>query len=114
MSDLITTTSLLPLPSPKVNLNIRPATMADFPWMDALQNRHRKMVGWQAKGTFEGKIRSGEIIVAEVAGGGAWRVGGGAWPVDCGKTGMAESTRKPQARCDAPHATIHTPHAETA
>ncbi len=66
MNDLITTsTAPLPVPAPKVNINIRLATMDDFTWMDALQKKHNKMLGFQTKGAFEGKIKLEQIIVAE-------------------------------------------------
>lgn len=55
----------LPLPSPRVPVTIRPATPADVPFMDGLQKRHRKQVGWMPTAQLEGKVAAGQVLVAE-------------------------------------------------
>ena len=42
--------------------------MADVPFIDALQKRHAKQVGWMPTKQLEGKIAGGQVIVAEEAG----------------------------------------------
>src|SRR5688500_8065 len=70
MTDLIVHTAKpLPLPEPRERIEIAPATMADVDWIDALQKRHRNQGGWHPRGTREGKIGLGQIIVARDAGG---------------------------------------------
>jgi hypothetical protein len=53
------------LPIPRCPLNVREATIADLPFIDALQKRHNKMVGWMPTKTLEGKIKLKQVIVAE-------------------------------------------------
>jgi hypothetical protein len=65
----------LPVPTPREAIQIRPGTMADLSFVDALQKRHTKMVGWMPTGTLEGKIRAGHVLIAEEAGGGQQAAG---------------------------------------
>ena len=58
-------TNLLPLPEP--NVRVRPATLADVPFMDWLQKLHTKAVGWMPTKQFEGKVEAGHVLVAEEA-----------------------------------------------
>ena len=53
------------IPIPRCPINIRPATMDDLPFMDQLQKIHTKQVGWMPTKQFEGKIKAGQVIVAE-------------------------------------------------
>lgn len=53
------------VPVPRVSLNIRPATIADIPFIDALQNMHHDMVGWMPGKSLEGKLAAGHVIIAE-------------------------------------------------
>lgn len=67
MNEMITT-SALPVPSPRVPVTIRPGTLEDVPFMDALQRRHERQVGWMPTKQFEGKIALGHVLVAEQVG----------------------------------------------
>ena len=44
---------------------IRPATMDDFAFIDSLQGKHTKQVGWMPRAQLEGKIKLGHVLVAE-------------------------------------------------
>ena len=63
MLNTITTTP--PLPLPQIDVTIRPATLADIPFIDGLQKLHTKQVGWMPTKQFEGKINAGHVLVAE-------------------------------------------------
>ncbi|MGN6625774.1 MAG: hypothetical protein ACTHLN_04070, partial [Tepidisphaeraceae bacterium] len=52
-------------PLPQIDIAIRPATLADIPFMDALQKLHSKQVGWMPTKQFEGKIAAGHVLIAE-------------------------------------------------
>ena len=56
------------LPEPRMPIAIRPATMDDFAFIDALQGKHTKQVGWMPRAQLEGKIGAGHVLVAEVPG----------------------------------------------
>lgn len=62
----VATPALLPLP--KCDVTIRDATLADVPFIDVLQKKHGKQVGFLRTAAIEGKIAKAEIIVAEDAG----------------------------------------------
>src|SRR5688500_91815 len=53
------------VPQPRQPISIRIATVADVPFVDALQKKNTKQVGWFATRTIEGKINAGHVIVAE-------------------------------------------------
>src|SRR6476659_7994835 len=53
------------LPPPREPVSIRPATADDLPFIDALQKRHAKQVGWMPRQQLEGKIAAGQVVVAE-------------------------------------------------
>ncbi|MBC7785572.1 MAG: GNAT family N-acetyltransferase, partial [Burkholderiales bacterium] len=53
------------LPAPRVPINIRAATPGDLSFIDQLQKKHTKMVGWMPTKTLQGKIELGHVIVAE-------------------------------------------------
>ena len=59
--------SLLPVPAPRCAISIRLATPADIPFIDELQKKHQKMLGWTPRKTIEGKIAAGHVLVAEEA-----------------------------------------------
>ncbi len=42
--------------------------MADVPFLDSLQKLHTRQVGWMPTAQFEGKIKAGHVIIAEVDG----------------------------------------------
>ena len=58
--------SIIPIPS--VEVSIRPATLADVPFMDALQKANGKALGWFPTKQFEGYVEMGGVLVAEAAG----------------------------------------------
>ena len=53
------------VPTPKIDLAIRPGEPGDVPFMDSLQKRHSKAVGWMPTKQFEGKVALGHVLVAE-------------------------------------------------
>src|SRR5687768_2891308 len=58
--------SLLPVPAPRCGaIGVRLATPADIPFIDELQKKHQKMLGWTPRKTIEGKIAAGHVLVAE-------------------------------------------------
>jgi len=56
--------SLLPV-RPRVEISIRLGTMADVAFMDALQRKTTRQVGWMPTKQFEGKVNAGQVLVAE-------------------------------------------------
>ena len=54
--------SLLPLPA--LPITVRPATTADLPFIDALQKKHSKAVGWMPTQQLEGKIAAQQMLIA--------------------------------------------------
>jgi hypothetical protein len=67
MSDIVTTTTatgMQPLMRARVDLRIRPGTLADVAFMDSLQKQTTKQVGWMPTKALEGKIKLGQVIVA--------------------------------------------------
>jgi hypothetical protein len=54
------------LPEPRVcPITVREATLKDVPFIDALQRKHARMVGWFPKGQIEGCIKAGNVVIAE-------------------------------------------------
>src|SRR5918993_641564 len=53
---------------PRCDVAIRPATIADVPFMDALQKKHSKQLGYFPTKQFEGYVAMGGVLVAECAG----------------------------------------------
>ncbi len=67
MNEIVPTTStLLPVPA-RADLAIRAATMSDLPFIDSLQKKQSKQVGFFPTKAIEGKIALGQIIVAWAA-----------------------------------------------
>jgi hypothetical protein len=64
MNDLATRIAS-PLPSPRCAVTVRPATLDDLPFIDSLQKLHKRQVGFMYTGTLEGKIRAGDVLIAE-------------------------------------------------
>ena len=62
------------LPEPRVAISIRVAELKDVPFIDDLQRKHARMVGWFPTKQIEGNIAKGKILVAE-SGSGGERVG---------------------------------------
>ena len=61
------------IPQPRCPITIRPATMGDLPFIDAMQKMHSKQVGLMPTKQLEGKIKAGHVIVAEESGTGLRR-----------------------------------------
>src|SRR5687768_3825800 len=57
------------VPIPKCEIAIRVATLADLPALDALQKPHVKALGYFPTQQFEGYIKMGGVLVAEVVDG---------------------------------------------
>lgn len=57
--------NLLPVPLPRLAINVRPAVMGDLPFIDGLQKKHTQMVGWMPRAQLEEKIGRGQVIIAE-------------------------------------------------
>lgn len=55
----------VPLPEPRVSIAIRAGTVEDIPFLDALQKKTTKQVGWMPTKQFEGKVNAGHVLVAE-------------------------------------------------
>ena len=56
------------IPIPQRTVAIRVATMADLPFLDALQKKHSKQLGYFPTKQFEGYIEGGHVLVAESVG----------------------------------------------
>jgi len=52
------------LPVPRADVAIRPATLDDLPFIDSLQKKTTKQVGFMPRAQFEGKIKLGHALVA--------------------------------------------------
>src|SRR5690606_3400478 len=55
----------LPVPQPAQPISIRVATLEDYPFIDALQKQHTKMVGWMPRQQLENYITNGDVLIAE-------------------------------------------------
>ena len=53
------------IPVPKCAVSVRVATMDDLPFIDHLQKKHTKQVGFMPTKALEGKVRAGHVLVAE-------------------------------------------------
>src|SRR4051812_38026938 len=69
MNEIITRSSeSLPVPAPRAGpIAVRVATLADVPFMDALQKRHSKALGFFPREQMEGYVANGWVLVAEDA-----------------------------------------------
>jgi hypothetical protein len=65
MSDAIISSSSVPISLPQIDVSIRAGTIDDIPFMDELQKMHSKQVGWMPTKQFEGKIKAGDVLIAE-------------------------------------------------
>jgi hypothetical protein len=79
------------IPVPKCAVSIRPATLSDLPFIDGLQKKQTKQVGWFPRKTIEGKIGKGHVLIAE-------EVASGQLPVasDSGGSGTVLATGNSQ------------------
>lgn len=55
------------IPSPQHPISIRAATMADLPWMDQLQKKFGRALGYFPTKQFEGYIEMGAVLVARAS-----------------------------------------------
>ena len=53
------------VPIPKCEIAIRLATAEDLPFLDSLQKRYNKALGFFPRAQMEGYVRSGWVLVAE-------------------------------------------------
>ena len=63
------------VPVPRTPISIRAATLADLPFIDALQKQHTRQLGYFPTKQFEDYIARGEVLVAEAMGDGRWEMG---------------------------------------
>ncbi len=69
MNEVIGRTSSAPIvPVPRTPIAVRVATMADLPFMDGLQKRFNRALGYFPTKQFEGYIETGGVLVAESVG----------------------------------------------
>ena len=95
MSEIISSASSLPtanrpLPTPRVPMSVRVGTRDDIPFMDTLQKKHSKALGFFPRAQMEGYIDAGNVLVAEESG--QCSVG----------SGQVESASLPTAHCILP------------
>ncbi len=70
MTDIVlehenTESNLIALPQPRHAIDIRQAKLGDLPFVDDLQKKHSKMVGFFPKPWFEKNITDGKVLIAE-------------------------------------------------
>src|SRR4051812_38341323 len=53
------------IPTPRSPISVRVATLVDLSFIDSLQKKHTKMVGWMPTKQIEGKIAAGHVLIAE-------------------------------------------------
>ena len=53
------------VPTPRCPIAVRPAVVADVPFIDRLQKMHSHMVGWMPGKQLEGKVDLGQVLIAE-------------------------------------------------
>jgi N-acetylglutamate synthase-like GNAT family acetyltransferase len=56
------------IPIPRITVSVREATLADLPFIDALQKKHNKQVAFLKEQALIGKINLKQIIIAEESG----------------------------------------------
>ena len=56
------------VPVPRFAVSVRPATAGDLPFIDALQRKQTKHVGFMPRAQLEGKVAAGQVLVAEEVG----------------------------------------------
>ncbi len=59
---------LRPLPGAGIDFDIRPGTVDDIPWIDALQKEHKRGLGFMRFGELEGHLEKGHVYVAVATG----------------------------------------------
>ena len=64
-SEIFSTTTQTPMTLPELPINIRQATMDDLPFIDRLQKKNTKKVGFLPTKALEGKIKLRQVLIAE-------------------------------------------------
>ena len=72
---MTTNNKMVPLPADAGGVDLRPATRGDIAFIDALQKKASKSLGFMTRETLEGKVRLGEVLVAQTPGVGGEPVG---------------------------------------
>jgi N-acetylglutamate synthase-like GNAT family acetyltransferase len=65
LANMIEPSSAVALPPPRVAITIRAATPEDFRFIDDLQAKHSRQIGFMHEKTIRGKIALGHVLVAE-------------------------------------------------
>ena len=52
------------VPIPRIEVSVRAATLDDLPFIDSLQKRHARMVGFMPEKALVGKIGAGHVLLA--------------------------------------------------
>ena len=86
---------------PRVGVSVRAGTLADVPWIDALQKAQGRELGFLPLMAIEGKIRLGQVLVAEAG------VESGKWRVESEDGGSGPQASVPSA--DSPLSTCNSP-----
>jgi len=76
-SEIASTTALAPTTLPELPIKIRQATLDDLPFIDSLQKKNTKKVGFLPTKALEGKIKLKQVLIAEEVGGRLSTVGAG-------------------------------------
>ncbi|MGC4033571.1 MAG: GNAT family N-acetyltransferase [Tepidisphaeraceae bacterium] len=58
----------------RVPIAVRAGTMDDLPFIDRMQKQHSRELGFLPTAALEGKIKLGQVLVAEIVDGGEWMV----------------------------------------
>jgi len=53
------------IPIPRCDVSFRVATLADLPFLDSLQKKHSKALGFMRTQQLEGYIEMGAVLIAE-------------------------------------------------
>ena len=53
------------VPIARVTMSVRPATLADMPFIDSLQKRHGKQLGFFPRAQMQGYVEAGSVLIAE-------------------------------------------------
>jgi ribosomal protein S18 acetylase RimI-like enzyme len=71
VTGLVTTSNPQPiaLPAARVDIVVRAGTDADIDFIDALQKKNNKQLGFMNRPTLEGKVRLGHVLIAETSSG---------------------------------------------
>ncbi|MFT3787827.1 MAG: GNAT family N-acetyltransferase [Tepidisphaeraceae bacterium] len=65
-SSVLASPRAVPLPEPRTPIRVRVGTMADIPFIDGLMKKHSKQLAFLTRQTLEGKVKLGQVLVAEV------------------------------------------------